>query len=496
MQLNNETLKALCPDACARPTKTRVLQFGEGNFLRAFVDRMLDDANREIGFDAGVTVIQPIARGLVDMLNEQDGLYTLILRGVVNGEVSRDTRIIRSVLGGINPYADFDAFLTAARDENVRFIVSNTTEAGIAYSETDQFDDRPQTSFPAKVTRMLWERFQAFGGKKGSGFIFLACELIDDNGQKLAECVQKTAERWQLGDEFLRFIAEENVFCSTLVDRIVTGYPRGEVEELQKEFGYEDNLIDTGEPFGLWVIECPEWVEQEFPIDKAGCPVVFTRDVKPYKMRKVRMLNGAHTSMVCAGYLAGLDTVGECMADEQLRAFMTKALYGEIMDQLPLDRADLESFAKAMYERFENPFNRHMLLSIALNSVSKYTARVLPSVKAYAAAKDGALPGCLVLGLSALIAFYRGAKFTEGGDFVGTRGADSYTVLDDAYALQAFDAMPGLDAPEALAQAALSDAKLWGEDLTQISGLAALVAAQLKTIAGEGMRAAIAAVIA
>ena len=478
-----------------RPSKARVLQFGEGNFLRAFVDRMLDDANREIGFDAGVVVVQPIEKGLVSVLNEQDGLYTLILRGVVDGQVSKDTRVIRSVLGGFNPYEDFSAFLAAAREESIRFVVSNTTEAGIAYSETDAFDDAPQASFPGKVTRLLWERYQAFGGRKGSGFIFLACELIDDNGAKLKSCVEKTARRWGLGEDFLHFIEEENTFCSTLVDRIVTGHPRAEAEALCAEFGYEDQLIDTGEPFGLWVIECPEWVEKEFPLDKAGCPVVFTRDVKPYKMRKVRMLNGAHTSMVCAGYLAGLDTVGECMADAQLRAFMTKALYGEIMDQLPLDRADLEAFAGAIYERFENPFNRHMLLSIALNSVSKYVARVLPSVRAYLQAKN-ALPKCLVLGLSALIAFYRGAKFDANGDFAGMRGADRYVVLDDASALRAFDAMPGMDDPSALARAALADASLWGEDLTAIEGLEALVAAQLETIAASGMRAAIAGAVA
>ena len=289
----------------------------------------------------------------------------------------------------------------------------------------------------------------------------------------------------------MRYLEEENVFCSTLVDRIVTGYPRGEVDALQADFGYEDELIDTGEPFGLWVIECPEWVAAEFPLDRAGCPVIFTRDVRPYKLRKVRMLNGAHTSMVCAGYLAGLDTVGECMADAQLRAFMTQALYGEIMDQLPLDRDDLEAFAKAMYERFENPFNRHLLLSIALNCVSKYTARVLPSVKAYREAK-GSLPKCLTLGLSAMIAFYRGASFRESGDFAGHRGEDTYVVLDDAHVLRAFDAMPGLDAPEALARAALADSGLWGEDLTAIDGLEALVAAQLETIAKGGMRAAIA----
>ena len=493
-KLNQSTLCQLGLES-ARPTHVRVLQFGEGNFLRAFVDRMIDDANQRIGFDAGVRIVQPIPRGMAATLKEQDGLYTLILRGVAEGKTVRDVRIVRSVVDAMDPYTDFVAFLAAARDEELRFVVSNTTEAGIALNEGDRLEDAPPASFPAKVTRLLWERYRALGDRAGTGLIFLPCELIDGNGRQLEACVRETARRWALGDGFMAYLERENVFCSTLVDRIVTGYPREEASALCAELGYEDALIDTGEPFGLWVIEGPESVAEQFPLDKAGCPVVFTRDVTPYRTRKVRMLNGAHTTIVCAGYLAGLDTVRDCMMDEQMRAFLTRALYGEIMDQLPLERADLEAFAQAMLERFENPFNRHMLLSIALNSVSKFTARVLPSIKAYLAAK-GRLPQCLSLGLAALIAFYRGARADEQGEYSGTRGADRYVVRDDAHVLSAFSAMPGMDAPDALAQAALADASLWGEDLTLLDGFAPLVASQLSTIAQSGVRAAIANALA
>ena len=333
------------------------------------------------------------------------------------------------------------------------------------------------------------------GGKKGTGFILLPCELIDYNGRNLEECCMKTAEQWGLSEEFKTWLKAENVFCSTLVDRIVTGYPRGEAESLYEEFGYRDNMLDTAEPFGLWVIEGPAWIENELPFKKAGCNVVFTQDVSPYKLRKVRMLNGAHTSMVLGAYLAGHEIVGDCMADDTMRSYMSQALFNEIMPTLDLPKDDLEAFASAIFERFSNPFSRHLLLSIALNSQSKFRARVLPTIKEYVKRKH-ALPKILTFSMAAFIAFYCGKK-KEDGSFVGVRAAgNEYPIADDQFVLDFFAGMTGKPAAE-IAHAVLTNVDFWGSDLTaELPGFEASVAASLDAIFTKGAAKAIEEVVA
>lgn len=479
----NRLNKAVAGD-CKRPENIRVLQFGEGNFLRAFVDEMLDNLNHLNGGDYGVCVAQPLERGMCSVLKEQDCLYTVVLRGrEESGDVMK-ARIVHSILDTVEPYADFDAYLKLAELDTLRFIVSNTTEAGITYTGLDSFDDRPQASYPGKLTRFLYERFRL--GKPG--FILLPCELIDDNGKHLKECVLQTAEQWALGQDFIRWIEEENIFCSTLVDRITTGFPRNEKEQIWEKLGYEDQLLDTAEPFGLWVIEGPEQVREELPLDTVN-PVIFTDNVKPYKLRKVRMLNGAHTTMVLGSYLAGLDTVGECMADPDARPFIDHALLNEIMPNVPLPEAEVKAFAESVCRRFENPFNRHELLSIALNSVSKWVARVLPTLKDYAR-KTGTAPKALSFGLSALILFYAGIRKGEDGQYTNLRGEQPYPVKDDLPVLEFFASRSRDEAPEVLARDVLGNEKLWGEDLRQVPGLEAVVTAQLKIMKADGFRAA------
>ena len=467
-----------------RPGTVRVLQFGEGNFLRAFVDEMLDNLNRETGADVGVCIAQPLEKGMVDLLREQDHLYTVMLRGREEKGDVKKTRVVRSVVDSVKIYQEFEKFLSLAENDDLRFIVSNTTEAGIVYTGKDSYDDKPQASFPGKLTRLMHQRFLL--GKKG--FILLPCELIDDNGHFLKEAVVKTAKQWALGDEFLRWIEEENIFCSTLVDRIVTGFPRSEVPGIFEEIGYEDQQLVTAEPFGLWVIEGPACVKEELPLDKMN-PVIFTDNVKPYKLRKVRMLNGAHTTMVLAAYMAGLDTVGECMADEDVRAFLGHALLDEIMPNVPLPREEVESFAVAVCQRFENPFNRHELLSIALNSVSKWMARVLPTLKDYVK-KEGCVPPCLCFGLSALIMFYAGAHRNAEGTYEAIRDGKPYPVRDDEYVLSAFGRLSCDMPPETLSYAVLSDQELWGQNLRNVEGLETMVTEQLRDMQILGLRAA------
>ena len=473
----------------------KVIQFGEGNFLRAFVDWIIYNMNQKTDFNGSVVIVQPLGGGMIDKLNGQDCLYHVNLQGRENGQPVNTLERIDVVSRALNPYTQNQAFMALADQPEIRFVISNTTEAGIVYTGKDSFDDKPQASYPGKLIRLLYERFTAFGGKKGTGFILLPCELIDYNGRNLEECCLKTAEQWGLSESFKTWLKEENVFCSTLVDRIVTGYPRGEAESLYQEFGYRDNMLDTAEPFGLWVIEGPAWIEDELPFKKAGCNVVFTQDVSPYKLRKVRMLNGAHTSMVLGAYLAGHEIVGDCMADDTMRSYMSQALFNEIMPTLDLPKDDLEAFASAIFERFSNPFNRHLLLSIALNSQSKFRARVLPTIKEYVKRKH-ALPKILTFSMAAFIAFYCGKK-KEDGSFVGVRAAgNEYPIADDQFVLDFFAGMTGKPAAE-IAHAVLTNVDFWGSDLTaELPGFEASVAASLDAIFTKGAAKAIEEVVA
>lgn len=382
--------------------KEKVIQFGEGNFLRGFVDYFIEKLNGKGLFDGEVAVVQPIENGLCDLLNEQSGNYNLYLRGIKDGKEVCEHTYVKCISRAINPYSDFNDFLALAHNPDFRFIVSNTTEAGISFDDSCLFDDKPQSSFPGKLTRLFFERYKQGLG----GFIILSCELIDDNGKELQSCVNKYIDLWGLGSEFKAWVNTENSFCSTLVDRIVTGYPKDEAQKLNDELRYTDKLLDTAEIFHLWVIEGDH--EDEFPLKKAGFNVVWTDDVTPYKKQKVRILNGSHTSMVLGALLSGAETVLDCMNDETISAFLDSCLFKEIVPTLnPTD--DTVAFANAVLERFKNPYIRHQLRSIALNSVSKFSVRVLPSIIEYKRL-NAAYPKCLTLSLAFLISFYKNGK--------------------------------------------------------------------------------------
>ena len=446
----------------------RVLQFGEGNFLRAFVDYFFDRLNEEAGFNGKVCLVQPIGGGefVRQALNEQEGLYTLYLRGFQDGQKVNAKRVISSVSRCINPYVDFDAFLANAANPDLRFLASNTTEAGIAYDPSCRYEDRPPASFPAKLTRFLHERFLKFNGAADKGFVILSCELIDHNGQELKKCVLKHVADWNLGADFAAWVEKANTFCSTLVDRIVTGYPRKEADALNAENGYIDNVIDTGECFGFWVIEGPQSIVKELGLDKANLPIIVVDDHTPYKQRKVRILNGAHTSFVLGAYLKGFDIVRDCMNDDGVRGFMEETIYNEIIPTLSLPEQELKDFAHAVTERFKNPFIDHRLLDISLNSVSKWKARCLPSVKGYVA-KLGRQPKNLVSSFRSLVEFYsRGEKWNaEGNALEAKRGSDTYLVRDDKAVLEWFLSNRGKPLDE-LVRLAAANTAFWGEDIT------------------------------
>ncbi|MDD6441987.1 MAG: tagaturonate reductase [bacterium] len=483
-KLNYATLEEMNYDGyILKDAPERVLQFGEGGFLRAFVDYFIDVMNEKAGFNSKVVLCQPIASGLTDMINEQEGLYTLYLRGFQDGQKVNKKRIISAVSRCINPYADFEALLACAENPDLRFITCNTTEAGIAYDPSCQLADAPASSYPGKLTQFLYRRFQKFGTEKGKGFIILACELIDDNGKELEKCVLQYAQQWMLGEDFIQWVKEENIFCSTLVDRIVTGYPRAEAEALCEENGYIDNLIDTGEIFGFWVIEGPQSIKEEFPCDKAGLPILITDNHKPYKQRKVRILNGAHTSFVLGAYLAGQDIVRDCMNDEVINGFMNKTIYDEIIPTLTLPEEELRDFAASVTERFKNPFIDHALLSISLNSTSKWKARVMPSLKGYVE-KTGKLPACITASFAFYMAFYTGLRLEEDG-LIASRGTNEYTVKDDRDILEFYDAHKE-DSIEDYVHAVCSNQNFWGEDLGAIPGFESAVSSYLKAIEEKG----------
>ena len=496
-QLCYETLeKAGYTGYLLKNAPERVLQFGEGNFLRAFADYWFDMANEKAGWNGKCVLVQPIAQGLTQLINRQEGLYTLYLRGRQNGEKVDAKRVISSVSRCLNPYEkqDYDAMMDVAAGEALEYIVSNTTEAGIVYDPSCRLEDCPPASFPAKLTQVLLHRWRA--GRPG--VVVLSCELIDNNGKELLRCVNQYIKQWGLKEGFARWVNGDCTFCSTLVDRIVPGRIRdaAEAARLEEENGYRDALIDVGEVFGVWNIEGPEWLAEKLPFRAAGlnCPVV--PDVTPYKKRKVRILNGANTGFVPGAYLAGYDIVRDCMQDDVILGFMNRMLHEEVIPTLPLDRQDLEAFAAAVQDRFNNPFINHELMSITLNSTSKWRARNMPSLLEYAQTA-GKLPPCLAMSFAAYIAFYSSdiQALTEQGLVCRRPKGNEYTVSDDRWVLEFYYSRRGVS-DETLVHDVMTNEKMWGQDLTLVPGFEQAAAENLRRIRTEGARAAFAACLA
>ena len=470
----------------------KVLQFGEGNFLRAFVDYWFDLANEKADWNGKCVLVQPIAPGLAKMINEQEGLYTLYLRGSENGQKVDDKRVISSVSRCLNPYekADYEKMMDVAASDDLEIIVSNTTEAGIVYDPACQQNDCPPSSFPAKLTQVLYHRYKA--GKKG--IIMLACELIDNNGKELLKCVNQYIDQWGLEDGFKKYVNEDCTFCGSLVDRIVPGRIRDpkEVAELEEKHGYADPLLDVGEVFGVWVIEGDTKLNDILPFRKAGLEdhVFVTPDMSPYKKRKVRILNGAHTGFVLGAYLAGFDIVRDCMHDETILGYMNKMLLQEVVPILPLDQDDCKKFAAAVEDRFNNPFVNHELMSISLNSTSKWRARNMPSFLEYIK-KNGKLPTCLTMSFAAYIAFYSNniQELNDKGLVCKRAKGNEYTISDDRYVLEFYNAHKDDDIPT-LVHAVMTNEQMWGQDLTKVAGFEEATVKNLTLIREQGAMAA------
>lgn len=462
----------------------KVLQFGEGNFLRAFVDWQVDELNKRTDFNGSVVVVQPRGKGKTEKLNQQDGLYTLFLQGLKNGKAVKEHNVISSISRGMDLFNHYDEYLKLAHNPDLRFIVSNTTEAGIYFEPQDQLVDRPQKSFPAKLTVFLYERFQAFKGDKNKGFIIIPCELIEKNGELLREYILKYAELWNLGDAFVEWIQSGNTFCNSMVDRIVPGYPVDTIDKIKEELGYIDDFVVVSEQYHLWVIEGPQWIQEEFPVHLAGLNTIFVEDMTPYRSRKVRILNGAHTAMTPVAYLLGLNTVAEAIEHESMGRFIKDLIYEEIIPTLNTPIVELQAFAEDVMERFRNPFIQHYLLSISLNSVAKFKTRNLPTLIEYYNAKQ-MLPNKLVFSFAALLYFYK-----------GNRGEEEIQLSDDQQILALFKEQwqqsdGTIAGAQKLVKHILGCEGIWEQDLNEIPGLMEAVSKALYAIETNGMKKAI-----
>ena len=474
-KLNYSTLKSIGSSDYILPNAPeRVIQFGEGNFLRAFVDYFFDLANEYGGFNGKVVVVTPNSGRNIPKFAAQDCLYTLYLRGVENGRTVEQRRLISVISRCLSGPDQFDEILKCALNPELKFVVSNTTEAGITFRDTDSLDAIGAAAYPGKLCRFLYERYSKCGMENAAGFILMPCELIEHNGEALKERLVQYSRHWGFGDGFETWLNEKNTFCSTLVDRIVPGYPKEDAARYNAENGYEDDLLDTAEPFGFWAIEGDEAINEILPFRRAGLPILVTPDISFYKQRKVACLNGGHTAMTCAGLLCGLETVGQCMEDEDVSRFLHEAVYNEIIPANALPQDKLIEFSDSVMDRFRNPFVKHELMSITLNTTSKWKARVLPSLRGYTEAFHK-LPKHLCFGFAANLEF-------------GVCGR--FEVKDDREVLDFFAAHKDDDV-EKLCMAYCKETSFWGEDLSAMDGFVDALIMNIKNIRALGAKEAL-----
>ncbi|MFC4479953.1 tagaturonate reductase [Flavobacterium chungangensis] len=454
----------------------KVVQFGEGNFLRAFVDYAFDKLNKEVDFNAGIAVVQPLKDGMVNMIKDQDGLYTLFMNGIKKGEKIQDIQLINNIVKTINPYTEFANYLALAKEEELQFIVSNTTEAGIEFIESDTPDMQPPVSFPAKLTVLLYERFKHFSGDASKGVTIIPCELIDYNSETLKKYILQYVDLWKLEDAFKTWVSDACTYHSTLVDRIVPGYPRAEIEEYNNKLDYEDNLIVAAEPFFLWAIEGGDDLKAKLPFHKTDLNVKIVDDIRPFKMIKVRILNGAHTAMVPFSLLHGNKLVMETVNGDFTGKFVNSVI-SEISETLDMDKNEITAYSEEVMDRFKNPFIKHALADIALNSVSKFKVRVLPSLLGYYKANKE-LPVNLTFSLASLIRFYKG---TWNGQSLPVKDGEDITTF--------FNGLWKSDDYEKIARLTLQNKGFWDQDLTEIPGLTRAITIALEEIDSNGIEA-------
>jgi len=455
----------------------RIIQFGEGNFLRAFIDWIVWNMDEETAFNSDVVVVQPIAKGMVDMLNKQDCLYHVNLQGLEKGKAVNNLTRIDVISRALNPYTQFDAFMQLAEQPEMRFVISNTTEAGITFDPSCKPEDEPAASYPGKLTQLLYHRFKTFHGDKSKGLIIFPCELIFLNGHKLKETIEQYIDLWHLGSDFHQWFEECCGVYATLVDRIVPGFPKKDIAAIKERLQYDDNMVVQAEIFHLWIIEAPQSVAKEFPADKAGLHVLFVPSEAPYHERKVTLLNGPHTVLSPVAFLSGVNIVRDACQHPVIGKYIHRVMFDELMETLNLPKQELEKFAADVLERFNNPFVDHQVTSIMLNSFPKFKTRDLPGLKEYLHRK-GVLPEGLVLGLAAIITYYKGGKRADGIDIVPDDSPEIIQLMKELWAT---------DPIRAIGEKVLAEESIWNENLNEIPGLTDRIAYYLNAIQTKGM---------
>lgn len=464
----------------AAPTTTQFMLFGGGNFIRAFAGWMIDLLNKQTDFVGGMVIVKPTAGRDYSDLRAQDGLYHVLLNGQQDGQLVDEAQLISSVTDIIHVYEQWNAFLASAKDLNLKYIISNTTESGIRFVATDQLDQSPPSSFPAKICRWLFERFKQFAGDPAAGSVFLPCELSADNGSSLKECILQYIDHWQLAPDFKDWVEQHCLFCNTLVDRIVTGYPSKDANKHHEKLGYRDQLLTIGEPYHSWVIQGPPQLAQALPFDQIGLNVKWVEDLTKYREQKVKILNGAHTSMVPTGHLAGMVSVKETIDHPALGAFINNLLEEEVWPTLAFEREELSVFTEKTMDRFKNPFLFHKLLDISLNSISKFKARLLPSLLDFYQQK-GVCPPRITFAFSALLLMYRG---NWQGQSIPLRDAPEVLTFCQSLWMEADD-------HQEVVEKFLANTSFWGQDLNQLSGLADLMVQFVQAIQQDGILASL-----
>jgi tagaturonate reductase len=462
--------------------KIKIMQFGEGNFLRAFIEWIIQDLNDKGAIDSDVAVVQPMPFGRIKELGEQDGLYTLRLEGIDKGQKVKKSQVINVIGDCINPFTQYEHYLSYGESEDLQVIISNTTEAGIALDPTDTDLTQCPKSFPGKLLALLKRRYDHFNGDMTKGLAIVPCELIDNNGDELYKCLTELAKINNMDEKFITWMQTANHYTSTLVDRIVPGYPKNEIEDIQKETGYIDNNVVKGEIFHLWVLKKEAYIQKVFPADKTGLNVIFADSIKPYKQRKVKILNGSHTAMVPVAYLCGIDTVGEAVNDPTIGKFVRDFVFNEVNPTIDLPQDQMVAFANSVIERYQNPFIRHELMSIALNSTTKFRTRLLPTLTDYVRI-TGKLPMHLLFSFAAIVEFHK-----------GKRGNEDIALKDDPELLAHWAKLwAEFDGNyETLAQKALAWTQAWEMDMNTIHpDITKTVAKFLKDIDTNGMKSAV-----
>ncbi len=477
-QLNKSTYKS------ADNYQYKILQFGEGNFLRAFVDWMIYKSNKQLDTNNGVVVVQPLDKGMIELLNKQDNLYHVLLQGIKDGKPVQETELIDCILDAINPYANYDLYQQYFLHPNLELVVSNTTEAGISRIDNEDIHAKPPKSFPGKICQLLYQRFNKFKGASDKGLTFFCCELIDKNASVLKEIVLELAENNNLESEFIDWINNYCSFCNTLVDRIVPGFPKDNIKEIQSGLRYEDNLVVAGEYFHLWAIEAPQHIRDKYPFDKAGLNIVWLEDMTKFRDKKVRILNGSHTALVPVGLLSGYQTVKEAFENESISKFINEMVDHEVIPNIEGNKDELKKFAGEILERFFNPYIRHFLKDISLNSLSKWMTRDYPSlIDCYN--REGKVPEKLTFSLAALLILYKG-QYNQL----------EFTINDTKEHVEFIqNAWSNMDTYASLAEEILSNEAIWNKNLSEIDGLTAKVAGYIEDIMENGIQSAIQKVV-